>query len=60
LQQYIEEDGTGGFVSYCVRDLVPSNHEVLDLLLLLESPHIDELRTGIPLSGEAGKQRSSS
>ena len=55
MQQYIEEDGTGGIVSYGVHDLVPSNHEVLDLLLLVESPHIDELRTGIPMSGEAGQ-----
>lgn len=54
VKEYLEEVGSGAFANYLVRDLIPPKDEV-DVLLLLESPHIDELRTGIPLSGEAGQ-----
>lgn len=54
LKAYLEEVGSGRFANYVVRDLIPPKDEI-DLLFLLESPHVDELRTGIPLSGEAGQ-----
>lgn len=34
--------------------LVPPGDEKVELLIVLESPHIDELETGKPLSGSAG------
>lgn len=55
LLRYLQEDGAGSYANYCVSDLVPSIDAELDLLFVLESPHIDELRTGIPLSGDAGQ-----
>jgi hypothetical protein len=54
VKQYLEEDGGGAFAKFVVPDLVSSTDEVA-LLLILESPHVDELRTGIPLSGDAGQ-----
>ena len=56
LRQYIEEDGTGPFKNYLIPDLLPRNGQKVDLLLVLESPHRDELRTGLPLAGDAGQR----
>lgn len=54
VKQYLEEGGGGAFAKFVVPDLVSLKSEVA-LLLILESPHIDELRTGTPLSGESGQ-----
>lgn len=56
LRQYLQETGTGSFKNYRVPDLVPQNDNEVEVLLVLESPHIDELRTGLPLSGDAGQR----
>lgn len=54
LQEYLQEDGKGKYAPYVVPDLVPPAGEKAELLIVLESPHIDELKTGKPLSGSAG------
>lgn len=56
LQLYVQEDGTGPFKNFRVPDLIPPNGAQVNLLLVLESPHRDELRTGLPLSGDAGQR----
>lgn len=56
LTQYLEEDGTGTYKQYRVRDLVPTDGSDVELLLVLESPHTDELRNGVPLAGDAGQR----
>lgn len=55
LTEYLQEDGRGGFANYLVRDLVPREGVPTEWLLLVESPHTDELRTGTPLAGGAGQ-----
>ena len=56
MREYLQEDGSGQFKQYLVNDLLPPPGQSVDLLLVLESPHVDELRTGIPLSGDAGQR----
>lgn len=56
LRQYVQEDGTGPFGNFRVPDLLAPSGVDVDLLLILESPHRDELRTGLPLSGDAGQR----
>ncbi|WP_157002149.1 hypothetical protein [Agromyces laixinhei] len=55
LPQYLQEDGSGSYSSYRVPDLTPPAGVATELLLVLESPHIDELRNGIPVSGGTGQ-----
>ena len=54
LRAYLSEDGTGPYAHYYVRDLLGEDTRKLELLLILESPHTQEIRTKIPLSGSAG------
>ena len=56
LRQYLQESGTGSFKKYRVPDLLPERGHEVEVLLVVESPHIDELRTGLPLSGDAGRR----
>lgn len=56
VHQYLQEDGNGQYRSFRVRDLAPASGEPVDLLLVVESPHRDELRTGLPLAGDAGQR----
>jgi hypothetical protein len=51
---YLSEDGSGTYGRWHVPDLVPSNSAV-ELVFVFESPHVDELRTGLPVVGAAGK-----
>jgi hypothetical protein len=55
LQRYLQEDGSGSYRRYRVPDLVPQAGAATELLIVLESPHIDELRTGVPASGGTGR-----
>lgn len=55
MQAYLHEDGNGSYARHRVPDLVPPDDVACELVFVLESPHIDELRTGIPLSGSTGK-----
>src|SRR6476646_2804493 len=47
---YLSEDGSGMYARWHVPDLVPSNRAV-ELVFVFESPHVDELRTGLPVVG---------
>ena len=51
---YLNEDGSGKYAQWHVPDLVPSDRAV-ELVFVFESPHVDELRTGLPVAGTAGK-----
>lgn len=53
--EYLREDGNGHYARYRVPDLIPPDGVACELVIVLESPHIDELRTGIPVSGKAGQ-----
>lgn len=55
MHAYLHEDGNGDYAQYRVPDLVPPVGVACELVIVLESPHIDELRTGVPLSGSAGQ-----
>lgn len=54
LREYLSEDGTGPYAHYYVRDLLGEDARKLELLLILESPHTQEILTKIPLSGSSG------
>lgn len=43
-----------GVAPFTVPDILPGGGKAIEVLLILESPHVDELKTGIPLSGIAG------
>jgi hypothetical protein len=51
---YLSEDGSGKYWRWHVPDLVPSNRAV-ELVFVFESPHVDELKAGLPVVGAAGK-----
>lgn len=51
---YLNENGRGMYARWHVPDLVPSDRAV-ELVFVFESPHVDELRTGLPVVGAAGK-----
>jgi hypothetical protein len=51
---YLSEDGSGIYARWHVPDLVPSSRAV-ELVFVFESPHVDELRTGLPVVGTAGR-----
>lgn len=56
LQRYLREDGKGRFSQFYVPDLLGGSGDSIEILLVLESPHIDELRTGLPVAGDAGQR----
>ena len=41
---------------FIVKDIIPENP--VDVILVLESPHTTEIKTGIPVSGSSGKNIS--
>jgi hypothetical protein len=51
---YLSEDGSGTYGRWHVPHLVPTDRGV-ELVFVFESPHVDELRTGLPVVGAAGK-----
>lgn len=55
VQGYVQEDGTGAFQLFRVPDLVHASGSPVELLILLESPHADEIKYGLPLAGKAGR-----
>ena len=58
VNKYLTEDGSGNFQKWHVPDLVPrsaADAKNVELLFVLESPHVTELRTGIPVTGLAGR-----
>lgn len=53
---YLREQGQGRFAGALVPDLLPSRDVPVDVLLVLESPHVAEVAAGHPLAGAAGIQ----
>lgn len=51
---YLGEDGSGTYGEWHVPDLVSSNRPK-ELVFVFESPHVQELSTGLPVGGAAGK-----
>ena len=51
---YLSEDGSGTYGRWHVPDLVPMGRTA-ELVFVFESPHVDELRTRLPVAGAAGK-----
>lgn len=56
IQSYLQETGTGPSAHLFVPDLVGRQGASVDLVLLLESPHIDEVQAKHPLAGRAGRE----
>lgn len=54
VKDYVSEAGRGIYHDCHVPDLVPTGPQLVKLLLILESPHVDELAAKTPVSGEAG------
>jgi len=54
VKDYVSEADNGSFQDCHVPDLVPRGAQLVKLLLILESPHVDELATKTPVSGKAG------
>lgn len=55
VDDYLAEDGSGPSGAFRVADLVSRTGGVVSLLILLESPHVDELIERRPVVGSAGK-----
>lgn len=55
VEDYVAEDGSGPNRTFHVPDLVSQTSEEVRLLILLESPHVDELDAGRPVVGSAGR-----
>lgn len=55
LDDYVAEDGTGPLKASYVRDLLPPADKAVKLLLILESPHSEEIKAGMPVVGGAGQ-----
>lgn len=54
VRAYLQEEGSGAFRDFRVPDVVHLASTAIEVLILLESPHIDELARGLPISGQAG------
>lgn len=54
VKKYVSETGRGSYRDFHVPDLVPPGTQHVKLLLILESPHVDELTAKAPVSGWAG------
>lgn len=55
VDDYVAEDGRGPHQAAYVRDLLPPVSARVGLLLVFESPHVDELAAGLPVVGRAGR-----
>ena len=55
LLEYLTEDGAGSLKDHHVADLIPPAGTKLSLVIIFESPHLDELASGLPVSGKAGR-----
>jgi hypothetical protein len=54
VTDYLSENGSGMYGRWHVPDLVPSSPAV-ELVLVFESPHVEELKTRLPVAGAAGR-----
>lgn len=55
VDDYVTEDGSGPHNHAYVRDLLPPTGVPVKLLLILESPHLEEVVAGTPVVGGAGQ-----
>ena len=55
VDAYLQETGAGAYREFLVPDLTSGHGSPVDLVLLLESPHVDELHAKHPLAGRAGR-----
>lgn len=55
IESYLQENGSGDYARYRVADIAPPAGVEAELLIVLESPHVEELNVGIPVSGRAGR-----
>lgn len=55
VDEYVAEDGSGPNKAAHIPDLVSHTGEKVSLLIVLESPHIDELKARLPVVGSAGR-----
>lgn len=55
IDHYVAERGQGQSRAAHVRDLVPPAGVPVSLLMVFESPHVDEVSAGMPLMGAAGR-----
>lgn len=54
VDAYLNEDGSGPYAQWHVPDLVSPARDAR-LVFVFESPHVDELRSRLPVDGSAGK-----
>jgi uracil-DNA glycosylase len=54
IEEYVGEDGRSAYAQWHVSDLVPKHTQHIRLVFVFESPHVDELRAGTPVVGDAG------
>lgn len=55
IEAYLQENEVGAYADFLVPDLKGGHGSPVDLVLLLESPHVDELHAKQPLAGRAGR-----
>lgn len=55
IDTYVTENGSGPLRDMYVRDLLPPPGTATQLLVILESPHMEELDAGTPVVGGAGR-----
>ncbi|WP_157421616.1 hypothetical protein [Agromyces sp. Leaf222] len=55
VEEYVSEDGHGPYGMWHVRDLLPPVVADIRLVLVFESPYVDEVAAGIPVVGHAGQ-----
>lgn len=55
VEAYLQETGVGAYADFLVPDLTGGHGSPVDLVMLLESPHVDELHARHPLAGRAGR-----
>ncbi|GAA2926172.1 hypothetical protein GCM10010458_05100 [Microbacterium luteolum] len=55
IDDYVTEDGSGSLRDAYVRDLLPASGMPVKLLLIFESPHLEEVAAGTPVVGGAGQ-----
>ena len=55
VEAYLQETGVGAYANFFVPDLTGGHGSPVDLVMLFESPHVDELHAKHPLAGRAGR-----
>lgn len=56
VEAYLRGTGVGACATFLVPDLTGPHGSPVDLVMVLESPHVDELHAKHPLAGRAGRE----